>query len=250
MSLEILRKIGLSDGEIRVYNALLDLGRSSLNQIHEKTGIERRNIYDILNKLIERGLIGYVIENKRKIYSISHPNKIIGYIEEKKHEINKIKEEINVEMPTIFERYNSKKSKINAQIFRGINGVKAIYEDILNYKEHYFIGGGRYVMKNMPNYWNNFNLRRVQAKIRFYNLIRYELRAEIELLKYEYIKVLPNEFSANPNVIFIWGNKVANVLFEDEFFAFVIESKQIAENYKKYHKYLWDNVAIPFKHKL
>ena len=244
MSLEILRKIGLSDGEIKVYNALLDLGSSSLNQIHEKTAIERRNIYDILNKLIEKGLIGYVIENKRKIYSITHPNKIIGYIEEKKHEFDKIKQEINTEMYSILTKYSSKKPKINAQIFRGINGVKAIYEDILNYKVHYFIGGGRYVMKNLPHFWDNFNLRRIEKNIKFYNLIRYELKNEIKQLKYEYIKVLPKAFSANPNVIFIWGNKVANVLFEDEFFAFVIESSQIAENYKKYHKYLWCNVAI------
>ena len=243
MSLEILRKIGLSNGEIKVYNALLDLGSSSLNYIHEKTRVERRNIYDILNKLIERGLIGYVIENRRKFYSISNPNKILGYIEERKNDFDKIKEEINIEMPAIFEKFNSKKSKINAQIYRGTNGVKAIYEDILNYKVHYFIGGGRYVMKTMPNFWNNFNLRRIKSKIKFYNLIRYELRNEIKPLKYEFVKVLPKEFSANPNVIFIWGSKVANVLFEDEFFAFVIESKQIADNYKKYHKYLWDNVA-------
>ena len=246
MSLEILRKIGLSDGEIKVYNALLDLGTSSLNQIHENTGIERRNIYDILNKLIEKGLIGYITENKRKVYSITAPNKILGYIEERKHEIDNIKYEINLEMPAIVERYNSKKSKISAQVLRGSNGVKAIYEDILNYKVHYFIGGGRYVMKNLPHFWDNFNLRRIKEKIKFYNLIRYELKNEIKQLKYEYIKVLPKAFSANPNVIFIWGNKVANVLFEDEFFAFVIESSQIAENYKKYHKYLWDNVAKQF----
>ena len=250
MSLEILRKIGLSDGEIKVYNALLDLGTSSLNQIHENTGIERRNIYDILNKLIEKGLIGYITENKRKVYSITAPNKILGYIEERKHEIDNIKYEINLEMPAIVERYNSKKSKISAQVLRGSNGVKAIYEDILNYKVHYFIGGGRYVMKNLPHFWDNFNLRRIKEKIKFYNLIRYELKNEIKQLKYEYIKVLPKAFSANPNVIFIWGNKVANVLFEDEFFAFVIESSQIAENYKKYHKYLWDSIAIPFKPKL
>src|SRR3989338_7604597 len=243
MTLEILRKIGLSNGEIKVYNALLDLGASSLNKIHEKTGIERRNIYDILNKLIERGLIGYVIENKRKVYSISNPNRILGYIEERKNDFDKIKEEINSEMPAIFEKFNSKKSKINAQIYRGNNGVKAIYEDILNYKVHYFIGGGRYVMKNLPNYWNNFNLRRIKSKIKFYNLIRYELKKEIKPLKHEYVKALPMEFSANPNVIFIWGDKVANVLFEDEFFAFVIESRQIAENYKKYHRYLWNNIA-------
>ena len=243
MQLEILRKIGLSNGEIKVYNALLDLGTSSLNHIHEKIRIERRNIYDILNKLIERGLIGYAAENKRKVYNISNPDKIIGYIEEKKNEFDNVKNEINIEMPAILERYNSKKSKINAQICRGANGVKAVYEDILKCKEHYFIGGGRYVMKNMPNYWNNFNLRRIKSKIKFYNLIRYDLKNEIIPLKYEYIKVLPKDFSANPNVIFIWGNKTANVLFDDEFFAFVIESRQIAENYRKYHKYLWDKVA-------
>ena len=243
MSLEILRKIGLSNGEIKVYNSLLDLGSSSLNHIHEKTGIERRNIYDILNKLIEKGLIGYVTENKKRVYNISNPNKIIGYIEERKNDFDKIKEEISIEMPAILEKFNSKKFKVNAQVFRGTNGVKAIYEDILNYRVHYFIGGGRYVMKNLPNYWNNFNLRRIKSKIKFYNLIRHELKNEIKSLKYEYIKVLPKDFSANPNVIFIWGNKVANVLFEDEFFAFVIESKQIAENYRKYHNYLWKKVA-------
>src|SRR3989344_208463 len=243
MTLEILRKIGLSDGEIKVYNALLDLGKSSLNNIHEKTAIERRNIYDILNKLIERGLAGYVMENKRKFFNITNPNKIFGYIEEKKHDLDEIKEQINAEMPVIFEKYNDKKLKINAQIFRGFNGVKAIYEDILDYKEHYFIGGGRYVMKNLPHFWENFNLRRIKAKIKFYNLIRSDIKDEINALQYEHIKVLPKAFDGNPNVIFIWGDKVANVLFMDELFAFVIENKEIAENYKKYFRYLWDNIA-------
>lgn len=243
MALEILRKIGLSEGEIKVYDSLLDLGNSSLNEIHGKTGIERRNIYDILNKLIGRGLIGYITENKRKIYSISSPKKIWGYVEEKRHELDKIKQDIDAEMPAIMNRYASKKSKIDAQIYRGTNGIKAIYEDILNYKVHYFIGGGRYVMKNLPNYWENFNLRRVKSKIKFYNLVRNELRGEIKKLKYEHVKFLPKEFSASPNVIFIWGDKVANVLFAEDFFAFVIGSREIADNYRKYHKYLWNNVA-------
>ncbi len=59
----------------------------------------------------------------------------------------------------------------------------------------------------------------------------------------EDIKFLPKEFSGNPTVIGIYGNKVTNFIFGDEFFAFVIESKELAENYKRYHKYLWDKVA-------
>ena len=87
MELEILRKIGLSNGEITLYSALLETGRAPVNKIHEKTGIERRNIYDILNKLIERGLITYIMENKRRLFQITHPTRIIGYLEEKKHDL-------------------------------------------------------------------------------------------------------------------------------------------------------------------
>ena len=68
MELTNLTELGLTDGQIRVYSAILELGNPNLNSIHEKTGIERRNIYDILNKLIERGLVTYINENNRRIF--------------------------------------------------------------------------------------------------------------------------------------------------------------------------------------
>ena len=75
MNLEYLQKIGLTAGEIKVYNAVLELGISSLGKIQEKTGIERRNIYDILNKLIEKGLISYTIEKGKKTFQAKLPKK-------------------------------------------------------------------------------------------------------------------------------------------------------------------------------
>ena len=55
MELQELRILGLTNGEIKVYSAILHMGSSTINNIHEKTGMERRAIYDILNKLIEKG---------------------------------------------------------------------------------------------------------------------------------------------------------------------------------------------------
>ena len=66
MDLNQLKELGLSKGQISVYSAVLELGISSLNKIQEKTGIERRNIYDILNKLIEKGLISYTVEKGKR----------------------------------------------------------------------------------------------------------------------------------------------------------------------------------------
>lgn len=240
---ESFKKIGLSEGEIKIYNSLLELGSSPVNKIHEKTGIERRNIYDILNKLIERGLVSYIIENKRKSYTISHPNKIVGYIEEKKQELEKTKQEVNKDLPLIIKKFNSKKTEINAETYRGDEGIKAVWEDMLNYKEIYWIGSGRYVPKRFPHFFVNWDKRRVKKKIKFINLMRYELRKETKSLSLEKLKFLPREFSGNPTVICIYGNKVVNFLYGENLFAFLIESKELADNYRDYHRYLWNNIA-------
>lgn len=244
MTLEILRKIGLSGGEIKIYAALVDLGISSVNKIHEKTGIERRNIYDILNKLIERGLVTYISENKKRFFQISHPNKIIGYVEEKKQELENTKKEIEKEIPSIIKKLEFKKPEIKAEIYRGPEGIKAVWEDMLNYKEIYWIGSGRYVPKTLPNFFTNWNKKRIKLRVKLFNLVRAELKKEIKKpYTLEQMKFLPKEFSGNPTVICIYGDKTVNFLLGKEFFAFLVESKELAENYKLYHKYLWDNVA-------
>ena len=174
MHLEILRKIGLSEGEIIVYSALLELGRTPINKIHEKTGIERRNIYDILNKLVERGLVSYVKENKKRYFQIAHPSKIIGYIEEKKNNMEKIKKEVEHELPSMIQKFESKKSEINAEVYRGAEGIKAVWEDMLNYDEISWIGSGRYVPKKLPHFFTSWNRRRIKKKIKIFNLLRHE----------------------------------------------------------------------------
>ena len=242
MDLEKLRKIGLSDGEIKIYSALLNLGRSPVNKIHERTGIERRNIYDILNKLIERGLITYVTENKKRLFQISHPNTIIGYIEEKEEELEKTKQELQKDIPEIIQKFNFKKPDIDAEVFRGVEGVKAVWEDMLNYKATYWIGSGRYVIKAHSIWFANWNKRRIKSKSKWYNILRCEMRKE-EIFQLEQARFLPKEFSGDPTVIATYGDKVANFLFGEDYFAFVIESKELADNYRMYHKYLWNNVA-------
>ena len=141
MNLEVLRSIGLSEGEIKVYHAILDLGTANIAQINEKVNIHRRNIYDILTRLIEKGLVSYTDENNKRRYSLTNPSKILGYIEEKKKELENSKQTISKEIPEILERFNSKKFEIKTDVYRGIEGVKAVFEDTLNYPETYWIGG-------------------------------------------------------------------------------------------------------------
>ena len=98
VNLENLKELGLSEGQISVYSAVLELGISTINKIQEKTGIERRNIYDILNKLIEKGLISYTLEKGKRTYQCTHPNKIREEIKQtlEEYPITTVKEIVEI----------------------------------------------------------------------------------------------------------------------------------------------------------
>src|SRR3989344_926495 len=243
MDLEVLRKIGLSEGEIKVYKALLELGATSINNIHEKVGIDRRNIYDILNKLIEKGLVSYIEENRRKVFKISNPDKILSYIEEKKSGLDDVRGEVIKIIPAMQDIFKSKKQELFAEIFKGAEGIKAVWDDMLSYDAIYWIGSGLYVPQRFPAYWNEWNQRRIKRKVGSFHLFRYEKRKEVDKSLFPTGKFLPREFSGNPTVTVTYGDKVAQMLLGKNIYVFVIQSRELAENYKGYHKFLWDNVA-------
>ena len=243
MDLELFSELGLSKGEQRVYSAVLGTGVATLNQVHEKTGIERRNIYDILNKLIEKGFVGYTMERGKRMYKASNPSMISDGIGKRRESLSRLE----AQLPEIKSLYESNKPAISAEIYRGREGIKAILEDSLNYKSIRFIGGTWFIPNVLKYYWPRYNKRRIEAGIPWYNLVRYEYRNDpLPEKRLMNVKILPKEFSGNPVVVYIYGNKVANVSWEEETLSFVIENKEIAENYLRFHKYLWDKVAMPY----
>lgn len=242
--MEFLRKLDLSEGEITVYSSLLDFGEQSVQRLNERVKIDRRNIYDILNKLIEKGLISYIVENKKKTYKVTNPKKIIGYLEEKQNQIEETKRDINSEMNSLMEKFNLSKANISAQIFRGDEGMKAVWTSVLDEgKDMYWIGSGYYFVDKFPHFFTAWNKKRIGKKMKWHNLIRNEFKENERDLGYENRKYLPKEFTNNDTVIGIYGDKVVNLLFLKEFFAVVIESNELAESYRRYHKYLWDKIA-------
>jgi len=250
MELEYLSKIGFTKGEIKIYTALLDIGISTLNKIQEKTGIDRRNIYDILNKLIEKGLVSYTIEKGKKTFQITHPDKILNYLEEKKKEIEETKKEITPNIPDLVKVFNKTKNPIRAEVYRGKESLKALHEESLNYPKQYWIGGNSTVESNvdtdMKNWFNHWMKRRAKKKVMMYDLADHGTYLEnfkdanLSKHKKEYHKYcqLPKDLKS-PMVILIFGDKVAQILWSAQPFAFVLESKEIRESFMKYFYYFW-----------
>ncbi len=242
MNTKILKDIGLTETEIKIYLALLSFGATSAGKIVEETGVYRKNLYDALNKLIEKGLVSYVIENKMKVFQAKNPANLEKYLDEKKAKIEEQKKEVK---KTIFELspiLNKAPAEVESEIYRGIEGIKTILKECLNYKEVLFIGATGDVENRLPYFWPQYNKKREELKCKWKLLLVYEAKNKpITKSRYYEYKILPKLLSGL-NVIYIYGDYVANVLWLEKPVAFVIKHKVLANNYRKYFNYLWDHI--------
>jgi predicted transcriptional regulator len=134
-----LRQLGLSNGEARVYISLLGLyAPSKVGLIVKESHVSYSKVYDVLRRLIEKGLVSYVIINNIKYFSAVEPYRLFDYIQRKEAEIKEqriIAERIVSELTDLIERDKEKTKsttkKRQAEIFTGERGLRTAYEILL-----------------------------------------------------------------------------------------------------------------------
>src|SRR3989344_4883068 len=80
---ESLSKAGLTGNESRVYLQLLKLGEQKANNVAKKISMDRTLTYTVLNHLIEKGLVNYVIKEKKKYFGAADPSNLLNPLREK-----------------------------------------------------------------------------------------------------------------------------------------------------------------------
>ncbi|MFA6462242.1 MAG: helix-turn-helix domain-containing protein [Candidatus Woesearchaeota archaeon] len=242
MNTKLLKEIGLTETEIKIYLSLLNLGATSARKIVDDTGVYRKNLYDALNRLIEKGLVSYVIENKIKFFQAKKPENLEKYLDEKKAKIEEQRQEVKKIISEMNSYPGKAPAEIESEIYRGTEGIKTILKECLNYKEVLFIGATGDVENRLPYFWPQYNKKREKLKCKWRLLLVHEAKNKsITQSKYYQYKVLPKILSGL-NVIYIYGDYVANILWLEKPLAFVTKHKKLADNYRKYFEYLWKSI--------
>src|SRR3989338_720168 len=124
-----LLKIGLTEGESKVYLALSEIGSSTVGPIVNKSGVAYSNIYDILHRLIEKGVVSFIIKNKTRYFQAASPSNLIQYLDKKQEKIVQEKEALKNIIPEL-EKLQSIKPKQEAEVFIGKKGLRTAYEKL------------------------------------------------------------------------------------------------------------------------
>ena len=241
---EILQMADLSQNEARIYEALLGMGESSVPQVAVKTGIHRRNTYDTMERLVEKGLVFPVFSSGDNHYNAVDPGKLVEILSEKQQKIESI-------MPSLEAMYLKKQCAEEAYIYRGLEGQKQIWRDVLRVGQtSYMVGANAaWFDPRIEASTNAFFRDANRKKIKFVQLFDFETPGQVKNFpkhfpgQLEY-RILPKEYSTN-SIIHIFGDYVVTYtgvgilnLGEGPTF-FILRSQQLADSYRIWFQALW-----------
>lgn len=221
---------GLTINEEKVYLALLDLGPSLAGQIARKSGLHRRTVYDTTEMLIQKGLVGYIVENNRRLFSASSPKRIIELLEEK--------EQILMPMvSSLEEKYNKTKKKESTLFYKGLNALRGVFESQLEEKDLLILGANEEADEILKYYFKWYDQKRIKKKI---DTRVIALSREFKRVKGARVRYLPARY-ASPVAVNIYGEKVAIIHWSKEPKVIVIKDGEISKGYRKYFEAMWSS---------
>ena len=197
-----LIKAGLSQNEARIYLSLIKKGPSPASALTKETTVSRPHIYDSINKLIEKGLVSYVIKDSRRYFKAADPKELINFLEDEKEKINAQQEEIKKVLPNLSGLRGQKPSGTSVEVYEGKDGLKTVLMDVCNYSKDFIAFGATYNFEEvLPLFSKLFIQRRERKNQRAKILVvQGEKPVKTKLNTYRW---LPKEYSLpNSSIIF------------------------------------------------
>lgn len=240
---DVLENLGLSPNEAKIYQGLLELGKASVPQISLYIGVHKRNIYDIIPKLLKKGLIYLHADHEENKYAPVAPNKLSDLIWEKESKLNSILPELN-------RQFKKTATKEAVYIYKGVEGFKNYLRDILKVGEDvYFIGAkGGWFDKDLQTFIKKFLRQAKEKKIKYYHIFDHQIKKQapelLPVLGRPY-KFLPEKYSTT-GAIDIFGDHIVTFSglhvkdITDDLTLVVIINKELADCYRTWFKFIWD----------
>ncbi len=234
MKTELLENLGMTKSEIKVYLCLLELNSASATEIAERSTLYRKNTYDALNRLIKKGLVGFAKVENKIIYTATDPHKLLEFIDIRRSEIEST-------LPELRKIYKSTPRYDEVTVYKGKEGLKTIFEDILKSKANYDkFGSGEKFKQYLNFYYPQYQKKKKGHGIKCRAIYSENEREEDFVREFVGdVRFLSKEF-VNPTTTIVYGDKVTIIIWKENPLGILIRSREVAKSYKYYFESLWD----------
>ena len=238
MDISVLEEIGLTNGEIKTYLAVLELGSTTSGPAIKKSNLQSSVFYNSLNSLIEKGLITYIKKGKIRYYQSIDPYSLVDFLEDKKTRLKEI-------IPQLLAKQKSAENKETAEIFEGKNGIRTAYYSMLSDVEkgetyQAFAMAEQFQNKEIVDFFVKFDKKRNEEN-KVVNLLANLKDKNFFKENYKQVKNLNLRFT-NINIplgINITKNSLMFTIWGEEPVCYRILSKELSKRFSLFFEDIW-----------
>lgn len=232
-----LKSIGLEENPARVYLACLELGRATVFELAQHSGVKRTSIYNYVEELKNRHLISEIKESGRLLYTPESPETLLRNERERMAQIESM-------LPELMGIYSLPGNKPKVKYYEGESGILRAYSEMFDNTETIY-GYSDYekMFTSLPEdkLWP-LAQRRINNNQKFYCLAKDGPQGRLVQSKDDEqlreTRFIPNiELDTEIN---IYGNKVLLVSFRRPYAAVIVEDRAIAMSLKSIWQINWN----------
>ncbi len=250
MDTAFLEEIGLTEGEAKVYLALLELGTTATGKLVKQAGISASKVYLILDRLAKKGLVGHVIKGGVRYFQAADPKRILDYLEEREREHAKKKQQVLSLLPQLILKQKLGAKRRKAEIYEGLKGVTNVFRNIfdeLKRGEEYYAIGVSYGDQEIPGmrpFFEKFHRERAKRGIKVSCLANASVKNKLvpTIYRLSKIKFLPEELITNVQIMF-YHDKTFIILWSKDPMGFLIYNEEIVSSFRQYFDFLWKRAS-------
>ncbi|MBI4975569.1 hypothetical protein HZC20_02725 [Candidatus Peregrinibacteria bacterium] len=237
---ELLKKIGFSERECRVYLSAFSLGAQPASVIARKAKLNRVTSYVILRDFAANGFAKMIIKRGVQFFSVITPSELVNFAENKSAEWKVLSNDFLKSLPEFLQygRYSQNLPKVS--FYEGASGIKEVYADTLkNGNEILGFLTVERIPKELRDYFVNiYTPKRIKKKIKCRMILSDSKRAknyakgDRKYLRKTYI--LPKKYMPFETEISIYGkDRVAIIAFTRmDLNAVIIQNKRVYNTLK------------------
>lgn len=227
---ETLCDLGFDEKEVKVYLALLRNNMRTAQELAKDTRIDRTNIYDILEKMIGKGVVSVLIKNSTKHFLALTPKDLLVYFKDKFSSLETILPELN-------KMTGQSRERLKCELFQGKEGLKTVIKDIIASGKDYKAIGIRKEYEEILGYFTTQHIIKLnQTKVKEYAIV--EKGARFKKAKEGIYRYLDRKL-LSPVTTLIYGNFVVFFIWTEPYFAVRVDNKTFAVAQEEYFEILW-----------
>ncbi|MDR3642444.1 MAG: helix-turn-helix domain-containing protein [Candidatus Doudnabacteria bacterium] len=253
---EILKNLGLTDNEAKVFLSALKVGLAPISRIAQESGIARTYVYELAEELKQKGLLAEIEQRGVKKVEALDYGGLLAYVGRRQKDMERLEKDLVKSAGAFHALRSVAPQKTKVRFFEGIEGIKNINSEIkkdldkLRQPYQFYTAFSVDRMEDILPGWTEHNQHLYDESF----MSKYAIISETPMLqnflnkvrenhqKNFYYKIWPIENREFPTDTLCWLNKIAYLDMKGHPSGIIIENNAIVETFVMWFKQMWGSL--------